>query len=450
MAKMPYGTTAYNRDRGNLPELPVVNFFVEEAPTEENPVLQSRPGLENSGTSMGAGPVKALFQIDGVLDGSLFGVSAGHLYKGSSDLGAIAGSGPAKIDGFENLLFTTQGTTLYQYDNASLTTVATPGSFDVLSLCIGTSRLIVINKNTGKFYWSDTLDDNIDALSFATAENSPDKLKECLFIGDTLHLFGTETVEFWPASASNPDLPYSPLVGRTYSVGVRDTGCATKFATTFAWITNHNQICVGEPQNVVSDAALDEKLAASASASLWTFYLDGVEFLAATLDTETYVFSKRSSQWSTFESYGQTNWIPRCYGGAKFGSSIDGRLVQWADTYDDFGDIMERRFRAGISITTGVTPLHQLTLKTNPGQTPYIVGTYADPSIELRSSKDGGHTWGTWKSRSLGAQGEYRKTVRWQSLGFFGNPGILVEIRVTDPVPFRVSDLEVNESYANI
>lgn len=448
MAKLQYATSAYDRDRGNLPELPVVNLFVEEAPAEEQPTLQSRPGLTDSGTTMGAGPVKTLFQIDGVLDGSLFGVSGTSLYKSSTNLGLLDGSGPARIDGFENRLFATQGTSLFQYDGTTLALVSTPGGFNVLSLCVGTSRLIVIDKGTGKFYWSDVLSPSVDALSFATAENSPDKLKECLFIGDTLHLFGSETVEFWPASSSNPDLPYQPLVGRTYSVGIRDTGCAAKFATTFAWITNHNQICVGEPQNVISNPALDEKIAASATASLWTFYLDGVEFLAVTLDTKTYVFSKRSSQWSTFESYGQSNWIPRCYAGDKFGSSIDGRLVEWSDTYDDFGAILERRFRAGIPIISGTTPLFQVNLKTNPGQTPYLTGTYADPSVELRASRDGGFNWGDWKAKSLGTQGSYRKIVRWSSLGFFGNPGILVEIRVTDPVPFRVSDMTANESYA--
>lgn len=450
MPDLKYAVSAFDRDRGNLPKLPVVNMFVEEAASEDNPVLQSRPGLENSGTSMGAGPVEALFQIDGVLDGSLFGVSAGHLYKGSTDLGAIDGTGPAKIAGFETRVFATSGSSLWEYNGAALSSVATPSSFEVLSLCIGTSRLIVIDKGTGQFYWSDVLSDNIDTLSFATAENSPDKLKECLFIGDTLHLFGTETVEFWPASSANPDLPYQPLVGRTFQVGIKDTGCATSFATTFAWVTNHNQICVGDAQNVVSNPGIDEKIAASASCRLWNFYLDGVEFLALTLDTETWVFSRHSSAWSTFESYDQPNWIPQCYAGDVFGSSVDGSIVQWSDDHADFGDILERRFRAGMSISNGTVPLFQVTLKTNPGQTPYLVGDYVDPSVELRTSRDGGFTFSPWKPRPMGQNGDYRKTVRWSSLGYFGMPGMILEVRVTDPVPFRVSGMSANETYANI
>lgn len=450
MPKFQYGVSQSDRDRGNLPDLPVVNMFVEQYPTEESPILQSRPGLATSGAALGAGPVTAVFSIDGVLGGEYYALSAGNLYKNGVSLGAIAGTGPAKIVGFENRVFANAGTTLYHYDGTTLATVATPGSFNVRSICIGSSRLIVIDDGTGKFYWTNVLSETIDALSFATAEYAPDNLKECLFIGDTLHLFGSETVEFWPASSANPSLPWQPLVGRTFSVGIRGTGCACPFTTTFAWITNHNQVCVGDPQTVISTPSLDEKISNSTTAKLWTFYLDGTEFLAVRLDTETWVFSKTSSQWSTFASNGQTNWIPQCYTAGKFGSATDGYLLVWSTTHDDFGGLLERRFRAGLSITNGTAPLHNVCLKANPGRTPYTTGGYASPTVSLRTSRDGGDNWSAWKTISLGTQTKYRQLLRWTSLGYFGNPGILVEIKVTDPVPFRVSDMVANDELATV
>lgn len=450
MPKLQYGLSQIGRDRGNLPELPVINMFVEEYPTEEAPVLQSRPGLETTGSALGAGPVTAVFTIDGVLSGEYYALSGGALYKNGTSVGTVVGTGPAKIVGFENRVFANAGGALYNYDGATFAAVTTPGSFNVRSMCIGSSRVIVIDDGTGQFYWSNVLSTTVDALSFATAEYSPDSLKECLFIGDTLHLFGSETVEFWPSSSANPDLPWQPLVGRTFSVGIRDTGCACPFATTFAWITNHNQVCVGDPQNVISTSSLDEKLTNSTTAKLWTFYLDGTEFLAVRLDTETWVFSKTSSQWSTFASDGETNWIPQCYTAGKFGSSTDGYLLQWATTHDDFGGILERRFRAGISIANGTVPLYNVCLKANPGRTPYTTGDYATPEISLRTSMDAGENWGSWKTISLGIQNEFRQLLRWTSLGFFGNPGILVEVKVTDPVPFRVSDMVVNDELSQV
>jgi hypothetical protein len=445
-----YGTSSFDRNRGNFPEVPVINMFAEETPTEPKVALQSRPGMENTGVTMGSGPVKALMQIDGVLNDGLFGVSGTHLYSSATDLGAIDGTGPVSMAGYTDRIFVNAGQSLWVYNGTTLTTIATPGSFDVLHLCVGTSRLIVIDKGTGQFFWSDPLTSTVGALNFATAENSPDNLKACLFLGDTLILFGSETVEFWPASASNPDLPYQPLVGRTFQVGIRDTDAATLFKSSFAWITNRNQVCVTDVNTIISNSSLEEKINASTVARLWTFRLEGVDFLALTLDDDTWVFSSRTSQWSQFRSYGQTNWIPRCATGNNLGSSIDGRVVKFSADHQDFGGVLERRFRAGMPVTTGTVPLDNVIMRTNPGQTPFLTGDYVDPVVEMRVSKDGGYRWGNWRQKPLGQSGEYKKSFAWRSLGRCGFPGPLLEFRVTAPVPFRVSDLVVNEGLETI
>lgn len=449
MSDLFYGTSDYDRQRGNFPALPVINMFAEQVPTEQGLSLQSRPGLDNSATSMGVGPVKALFQNDGVLTGGLFGVSDTKLYEGSTNRGSINGTGPAKIAGFENLVFANAGDDIWSWDGASLAAIATPGSVDAIDICVGSSRLVFIQKDTGRFWWSDVLVSTIDPLSFATAENSPDRLKACLYIGDTLILFGSKTVEFWPIT-TDPDTPFQPLVGRVFQVGIRGTGCAAEFNSSFAWVTSKNQICIQDPDNVISQPDLDAKIAASTSASLWTFLLEGIEFLAIRLDTETHVFSAKANQWSQFASYGKSNFIPQCYANGYFGSAIDGHLMQFNTGHADFADVLERRFRAGASLDAGTTRINNLNMRTNPGRTPYVVGTYADPTIEMRSSKDGGAQFGEWRDKKLGMEGKYRSIVQWRSLGMFGHPGFLAEFRVTDPVPFRVSRLTINEPYGAI
>lgn len=446
--EVAYGTSAFERDRGNFPALPVVNMFAEEVPTEGRAALQSRPGLENTGTTLGAGPVKALYQIDGVLNGGFFAISGNQLYKDGVSVGTLDGSDPARIAGYETYIFANQGESLYGYDGTNYTTVSTPDNFSVQTLCVGSSRLIVINKDTGRFYWSDVLDSNIGALSFATAENSPDKLKDCLYLGDTLILFGSETVEFWPVTGSAAS-PFEPLVGRVFQTGIRDTGCATLFGPAFAWITNLNQVCVSDPENIVSFPGLEAKIEDSVSVSMWTFRLEGAEFLAVRLDNETWVMSTRNQSWSVFESAG-ANWIPQCYAQDIFGSSVNGSLIQWTDDYSDFGSTLERRFRAGVAMDAGSVPLSNVTIRTNPGQTSFLTGTYDDPTISLRTSKDGGHNWSNWRERSLGEQGEYRPRIQWLSLGYFSQPGALIEFRITDPVPFRMSGINANEPYGSI
>ena len=55
--QIPYGTSAYRRNRGNLPSLELVNMFVEQSRTDQKGViLQSRKALVEV-ADIGAGPI---------------------------------------------------------------------------------------------------------------------------------------------------------------------------------------------------------------------------------------------------------------------------------------------------------------------------------------------------------------------------------------------------------
>lgn len=444
--EIQYGTSNFDRERGNLPELPVVNMFAEDAVTEGKPVLQSRPGLANASVSMGSGPIRQLFQVDGVLSNALIGVSGSNLYTGSTLVGAINGTGPVSIDGYENLVFTTAGEDLWKYDGTTLSAVAFPDAAATIKVVVGASRAIIIEKNTQTFFWSTPLTSTIDALSFSSAENSPDRLRDMLYVSDNLILFGAETVEFWPAT-DNADSPFLPLKGRVFQKGIKATGCATIFSTSFAWVTEDNEICVSRPDNVVSDSGLSRRIAASTTVSLWRFWLDSIEFLAVTHDSGTEVLSAGSQSWSVFSSTGLANWKAKHYTNGYFGSSIDGQLYQWGTDHADFGGVLERNFRAWAAIESGGIVANNVNLRTNPGQTPFLVAPYDNPVIEMRTSRDGGHTWTPYRSANLGRQGKYMTTVQWRGLGMFSAPGVLVDFRLTDPVPLRVSNVLGNEPY---
>lgn len=447
MPSIQFGLSSYERARGDLPGLPVINMFAEEAPTEETGVvLQSRPGLDDLATDLGGSPVDCLFQRDLVLGSALFGVAGTALYEETTLVGAIDGDGPFSMAGYEDALFVAGGASLWVYDGATVSAVLFPDSASVSKVIVGASRAIAIRADTGKFYWSDSLSTDIDGLDFATAENQPDRLLDMAFIDDTLILGGAETIEFWPNTGEN-DLPFQPLEGRVIEKGVKATGCLVPLGPSFAWVTNTNQVCFGDENNVLSNPGLEERIEGSASCRLWTFTLGGLEFLALRLDTETQVWSLRSKLWSEFQSYGQGNWIPQCFAGDTFGSSIDGRLMAWGDGHEDLGGVLERRFRAGLSINAGGVSISNAQLRCNVGQTPFLSGDYTAPQVEMRLSRDAGQTWGNWRRTALGEQGQYRKKVQWRALGMASQPGFLAEFRVTDPVPFRVSDVLVNEPY---
>lgn len=445
-----YGISTFERRRGDFPELPVVNMLAEDIPTEPGITLQSRPGLENASVNMGSDPVKELFQIDGVLNNGLFGVAATNLYKDGTSVGAINGTDNVSFAGYEDVVFVNAGESIWAYDGTTLTELSFPDSADVSKIVVGASRLVALRKDTGKIYWTSPLGTTVDALDFATAENSPDTLKDILFLSDRLILFGSETVEIWPATGDD-ELPYQPLPGATYPVGVKEVGNACLFNRSFAWITNYNEVCFNSPENILSDPELQTRIAASTTSHLWTFFVDENEFLVVTLDSETWVYGGRSQVWSRLESFGQSNWVCQCYENGNFGTTLNGQLVQWStDSYEDLGGPMNRSFSGWIPLTGEPLWLGNIVLRTNPGTTPFLSGDYADPVVELRTSLDGGRSWNEWQSRTLGQQGQYRAKTVWSSMGQFGYPGVLAQVRCSDPVPFRISGLSFNEPFGGI
>ena len=445
MPALSYGQTSFERAEGNLPGLPVVNMYLEATSSEGN-VLQSRRGLEDRSADMGAGPVEALFKRDGVLTGALFGVSANSLYRETLLIGAIVGGGPVSIAGNETGIMIAAGSSLYAYDGTTLAAVAFPDSASVVKVVEGASRFIAIRANSGKFYFTPPLGQTFDALDFATAESESDQLLDALFVDDALILFGRETTEFWPNTGDN-NLPFQPLQGRTLERGVKATGCATSLGSSFAWVTNANTVCIGDENNIISHPGIEEDIAASASVRAFNFFIEGTEFLCVRLDDKSHIYSLRTGAWSEFATVGRDNWEAQCFAGGVFGSAYDGATLEWADGYEELGGALERTFRAGLPINGGGVDIANVRLRTNPGQTPFLSGDYADATVEMRVSRDAGQTWGDWRSVSLGAQGEYRKRVEWRALGLASYPGFLAEFRVTDPVPFRVSGVFANEPW---
>ena len=449
MVDLVYGISTFERRRGDFPVLPVINMFAESIPSEPGTALQARPGLEGTGVTLGDGPVRAVYTADGVLNNGLFALSDKTIYNNGIALGNITVEGPASFAGYSDFVFINAGREIKGYDGTTLTTIAFPDSAAVAKIMVGSSRLIAIRKDTGLFYWTDPLDVAIDSLAFATAENSPDALKDGLYIGDKAILFGSETVEFWPATTDS-DLPFAPLPGATFPVGIKGTGMCSEFNRSFAWVTNYNEICMGTPDTIISEPELQTRIAASSETSLFRFYVDDNEYLAIRLDGETWAFGARSQVWSKLESQGEDNWLPSSYDGGVFGSSIDGRLFRWSDSAGDFDQPVIKRFRAWVPITGQSINVANIILRTNPGTTEHLIGEYSDPVVELRTSMDGGHTWHPWKQRTLGRQGNYRTKTIWSSLGLFGYPGLLVEVRMSDPIEFRVSGMAMNEPFGGV
>lgn len=449
MPDLAYGTSAYSRAYGSLPPLTLINLYVESAKTSSGGVcLQSRPGMTESFTA-GSGPVTGMFAKAGTFGGDLFTLSDLALYREQALLGSIAGTGASRFAGGYDEVLVTRGGTLYSYNGTDLVDSGFTGdaSNSVTSVCFINSSFVAIEANSARFFWSAPLDGrDWDVLHFATAEREPDALLDCARLGNNLWLFGQNTVEAW-ADGGDATARFTSIPSVLFDKGIRATGCVTDADNSLFFISEDSLVYrIGEVPEPISDFGIVEKIAASATARLFSFWQGGHEFVAVRLDAMTLLYDCSTQQWCEFQTDGG-NWAAAHAamkgGEAYLGHGSTGQVMVF-DGWDDLGDELLREFTAATELTQGV-PFDNLILWANAGQTDVLSGQGSDPVVELQTSSDAGNTWTDFDGAPLGAAGDYRTIPEWRRLGMFDFPGMMARFRVTDPVPFRVSGVKVNE-----
>lgn len=448
MPSIFYGRNAYSRTRGNLPELPVINMFSEASPSDNaGVVMQSRKGLVRA-MAVGSGPIRGMFRRDGVTGGKMFVVSGDGFYADGVMLGRIVGDGPVSFAASETEVIIAAGGPLYRTDGATLSRPVFPDGAYVTAVAFLAGYFIALRAGTHQFYWSGVLDaTEWDGLSFASAENEPDRLLDVVVVDDILALIGTETIEFWPKSG-DPDLPFSPIQGRVFEQGAIASGCAVATDNSFFWIGNDKIIYRnGNVPEAIGDDGIVERCSRSASWAMFLVEDERHKFLCCRFDDSTMVFDITTQQWCEFASWGRANFRGRCaLAGPMVGDDTNGEIWTFSG-YEDAGGVLERRLRGGLSLSGGSIAINNVRVSINSGQAQDLTGNYIDPQIEMRYSDDYGQTWTEWEADSMGAQGNYRAMPEWRALGVADAPGRLFEWRVTDPVSFRFSGVTINEKH---
>jgi hypothetical protein len=436
--KIDYGTSSFTRSRGNLPPLELVNLYVEKGKTGDPVILQSRKGITAASTH-GSGPIKAVFQREGVFGGDKFVVSGTGFYRGTTLLGTIAGTGVVSIAASDTEILVTAGASLYSYNGTNFIAVTFPDSADVTAVLHTAGYFIAIRAGTGQWYFSNVLDGRTwEGLDFATAESEPDFLLDLAVLDGILVLAGLNSIEFW-AATGNQDLPFSQIQQREFEQGIAATGCMVVVDNTFYFLGSDFILYRnGEVPQAVSDDSIVEASEASTTHRIFLVTDERHKFVCLRLDSETLAYDITTGEWCEFKSYGRSNWRV----GPGMGDDTTGTVWEFSGYLDNSGPL-ERLFTAGV-VLEGPAQIANLRLSTEVGTTSYLTGDYADPIIEMRFSDDGGNIWEDWEPTELGEQGDYSNRVEWRALGMFADPGALFQFRVTDPVSVRFSNVQAN------
>lgn len=434
MAQLQLARSSWKRIEG--PDIPLVNLFFEQDPRNlrEQTALYQRPGLTLFATC-GAGPIRAIFRKEGVLSGDFIVVSGTSLYRvtvagtvtqlGTS--GAIPGTGRVSIAGNATRVYLANGTGLYTSTGSGAPSAVTfPDGAGVASVAYINGYFLFVRTGSQAFYWLIPGSTTIDALDFASAENSPDALLAIVNYSDELWMFGASTVEVFDPTGDS-EFPFMRTVGKLFNLSCTNKDTIAVADMSLLWVgengsTGGRMVYLGGDVPIrVSDNHIEELLNAATAASLrgWAFGIDGHIFYALSIGTETVVYDLATKVWTNFQSPGLSEW--RAHLGASRGDgkvigadSVDGRL--WLlDTASnkDGTEVFTRQWSARHAVRGEAPACARVALQMTVGNAAGAL----EPFVSISYSDDDGETFTTPWDASLGTTGQTRRVVEWRQLG---------------------------------
>lgn len=220
----PYANTNKDGIENELKSLNINNGFIDS-----DGFFVRRPGTSLLGTISGGNDVSSMYYWEA--QDTLWIISSGNVYsidingnftlKGTGlDIHNRAVWSATKIAGVDFLAFANGGRIYYSENSGSISPIADANApTNVTSLAFVNNRLVVNDINSDIFYWSNLNDPKTwDALSYASAEGSPDVLNYLYnYQGDIL-LWGTKSMEKWYVTG-NADAPFARRQGGTQNIG---------------------------------------------------------------------------------------------------------------------------------------------------------------------------------------------------------------------------------------
>lgn len=376
-----------------------------------------------------------------VAGGYAWFAAADYLYRIDSNF--VAGgvgplntpSGPVAMADNGTTLVVADATGWYAVDLATNAMSLVPDS-PTMSDVSFIDNYLVGAKADGTYCWANLNSTTVDALNFASAEGSPDKIVRTIADHRELWLFGTQSIEV-AVVTSDPDLPFT----RTSYIeqGILAPRSAAKEDNSVFWVGRNESgqgvvyVAEGYIPRRISTFAIEQAIASYAHpelATAYTYQQDGHHFYVLNFAEATWVYDINTQLWHQ-RAYRNTTTgeLERHRGeGHAFyrglhllGDYANGRVYSLeVDCYTDAeAEIYRERSwhqmdaeNRWITFNRG-----ELIADMGVGLSGAQPSDWADPQVWLSWSNDGGRTWGNEHNRSLGQVGEYTRRAVWRRMG---------------------------------
>ena len=476
--KTPILGSAYTARSINAADSKMVNLYPEMIPEggKEPAFLSKREALTfiaygNGAASVSNNPIRgmiATYDLDAVgTPAVLYVVSGANLYSTQdlitwTNLGAIAGTYSVSMasSGSEIFIATSAGTSyIVDIGTNTLTQITDPDFPGARFVTYLDGFFVFCTLRDQKVWCTGLLNGlSIDALSFASAESFPDPVIGVVAHGGDLWVFGTQTTEVW-SNVGTSGFPFAPMQGANINVGCISGLTVAKTENSLYWLgqdTNGRGIVYranGYTAQRVSTHSIEWQIqdlgvpgppfvsAPEAEPYAFVYQKDGHVFYVLTFpspsNSATWVYDVTTEAWHRRSSGDQaTRW--RARGCAFFAmqttqyvlvGDIEKNIIYvLSDDYSDSDPAAPETtympiewLRSWRALAPGMNNLkrtaqHSLQLDIETG-VHSGVDPIADAQVTLRWSDDGGHTWSSNHTISMGASGNYSKRVIWRRLG---------------------------------
>lgn len=460
MTAVPLGLSNYVRKLGRTPPVILKNMFVEKDPTNlvDGYVRLQRPALTQF-AAIGTGPVRGIFKQLGTFDGDFLALSGTILYRVTEAavqtvIGSVVGTKRAQFAASPARCLIVAGGNCYSTDGVTVSRLVMPNNIAVRSVAYINGYFVLVQDASQRFYWIAPGQTAPDALSFASAENSPDNIQRVEHIGDELWFFGEgDSTEVW-VPTGNLDLPFQRVEGRLYDQGCCNRDTVAKLDNTLFWVGSDSVVYRADTVPTrISDNSIEELIFGEDAANLraWSMQFQGHEFYCLTIGASgTLVFDVSTGTWGEFTSYGRPSW--RAHVGAQTSGNLivagDDELgILWRldpEASNDNGVLLEREIMGGVGLVGNPQACGSFSVLAATGW-----GNHNPPGdspvLQMRFSDDAGNTWSNWYDMPLGARGQFGREVAVTRLGTIRAPGRLFHLRMTDDAILRVNYARINE-----
>lgn len=460
--KTPFLGGAYRAFSKNLDAQRCINLYLENDESKQGrevAALRGCPGLTLLCTC-GTGPVRGVRVVRGVL----YAVSGNQVYSIDTTLvpkllGNIAtstgsvsmsdnGSQVMIVDGTYGYIVTVSDGTL-----AVITASAFPSNPVTVTFF---DSFFIVNQGNTQQWWVSGSDDGTswDGTYFASKEGGSDLLVGLIQVDRQLWLFGENTTEIW-YDAGGSEFPFARVDGVFVETGLASPYCLTLLDNSVFWVgaDQRGQGIVyrsnGYQPQRISTFAIERELSMKviSDAVAYSYQAGGHSFFVLSLPTAdlTYVYDVSTGMWHQRASYDDVlgkyhRHVSNC---ADFfnnmnvvGDYQNGNIYYFDDNNPTDNGALRKWARSWQALPEGQNTgrrvfYSNLEIFAETGQAPQT-GQAATPTVSLRVSNDGGHTFPIEIFRSMGLAGQTQARILFQNLGESRNR--VFELSGTDPI----------------